>query len=83
MAHIRRGAAGVNGPAIITLNMSESGVWTVPPASKLTADQLSAYRAGELYVNVHTATNKGGVRQSPWGGDVVAYRHDDAKLRTL
>lgn len=60
MAHIHVAAAGKNGPVIVPLVKSAEGVWSVPPGAKLTAEQLKAYRAGELYVNVHTATNKGG-----------------------
>jgi hypothetical protein len=32
----------------------------VPKGSKLTAEQLASYKAGELYVNVHSAAHKGG-----------------------
>jgi hypothetical protein len=60
MAHIHQGAVGTNGPVVITLHRGEAGVWTVPPSSRLTEDQLALFRAGELYVNVHTDTNKGG-----------------------
>lgn len=60
MAHIHQGAAGVNGPVIISLIRGDGGVWTVPPLSRLTVDQLKAYRSGGLYVNVHTDANKGG-----------------------
>lgn len=60
MAHIHVAAAGKNGPVIVPLVKSAEGVWSVPPGAKLTAEQLKAYRAGELYVNVHTAANKGG-----------------------
>jgi hypothetical protein len=59
-AHIHIGAAGKNGPVIVPLVKTADGVWSVPPGAKLTADQLRAYQAGELYVNVHTAANKGG-----------------------
>ena len=59
-AHIHVGAAGVNGPVIIPLTKATDNVWSVPPGTKLTADQLQAYRAGGLYVNVHTEANKGG-----------------------
>jgi len=60
MAHIHIAAAGKNGPVIVPLVKTADGVWSVPPGAKLTADQLKAYQAGELYVNVHTAANKGG-----------------------
>jgi hypothetical protein len=60
MAHIHLGAAGKNGPVIITLTKTAEGVWSVPPGAKLTAEQLKSYQAGELYVNVHTEANKGG-----------------------
>ena len=35
-------------------------VWSVPQNAKLSAEQLAAYRAGRLYVNVHTEASKGG-----------------------
>jgi hypothetical protein len=60
MAHIHIAAAGKNGPVIVPLVKTAEGVWSVPPGAKLTADQLKAYQSGELYVNVHTAANKGG-----------------------
>lgn len=59
-AHIHTGARGVNGPVIITLTRTAEGVWSVPTGSRLNAEQLKAYRAGGLYVNVHTDANKGG-----------------------
>jgi len=59
-AHIHVGAAGVNGPVIVPLTGSAGGVWSVPAGAKLTAEQLDAYKAGNLYVNVHTAEHKGG-----------------------
>lgn len=59
MAHIHHGAAGKNGPVLITLNKSGNN-WMVPADTKLTAEQYKAYKAGELYVNVHSAAHKGG-----------------------
>ena len=59
-AHIHVGAAGVNGPVIIPLTGSAGDTWTVPAGAKLTAEQLDAYKAGNLYVNIHTADHKGG-----------------------
>jgi|GEM_PF-222650 len=59
-AHIHTGAVGVNGPVIIPLAQSSTGVWTVGADAKLTADQVAAMRAGTLYVNVHTSANPGG-----------------------
>ena len=60
MAHIHMAAAGKNGPVVVPLSKTGEGVWSVPAGSKLTPDQLKAYQAGELYVNVHTEANKGG-----------------------
>ena len=59
-AHIHQAAAGKNGPPIITLTKGEDGSWMVPDGSMLTDAQLAAYKAGELYVNVHSAAHKGG-----------------------
>ena len=60
MAHIHIGAKGVNGPVIIPLVGTSPGVWSVPAGAQLNTEQLSAYQAGKLYVNVHSALNKGG-----------------------
>ena len=59
-AHIHVGAAGVNGPVIIPLTGGPGDTWTVPPGAKLTDEQMAAYKAGNLYVNIHTAEHKGG-----------------------
>lgn len=59
-AHIHQAAMGKNGPPIIVLEKGDGGVWTVPKGSKLTDEQFAAYKAGELYVNVHSAAHKGG-----------------------
>jgi hypothetical protein len=60
MAHIHQGAAGQNGPVIIPLTRTAEGTWTVPAGAKLTEAQFEAFKAGNLYVNVHTDANKGG-----------------------
>ena len=60
MAHIHVGATGVNGPVIIPLTGSAGDTWTVPAGAKLTDEQMAAYKAGNLYVNIHTAEHKGG-----------------------
>ena len=59
-AHIHLGAPGQAGPPIITLNGGDVGTWTVPDGAKLTPEQLLSYKAGNLYVNVHTAAFPGG-----------------------
>ena len=66
MAHIHEGAApGQNGPPIITLEKGKDGTWLVPPGSKLTDEQYEAFKAGKLYVNVHSAEHKGGEIRAP------------------
>jgi hypothetical protein len=60
MAHIHAGAPGKNGPVVIPLSADGSGRWTVPAGAKLNAEQMKAYQAGELYVNVHSDAHKGG-----------------------
>lgn len=59
-AHIHQGAAGQNGPVIIPLTKTADNVWSVPAGAKLTDEQFAAFKAGNLYVNVHSAANKGG-----------------------
>jgi hypothetical protein len=60
VAHIHMGAVGANGPVIIPLTGSAGDTWIVPPGAKLTPEQMDAYKAGNLYVNIHSAEHKGG-----------------------
>ena len=59
-AHIHQGARGQNGPVIVPLTKSGDSTWSTPPGAKLNEAQLSAFKAGNLYVNVHSPQNKGG-----------------------
>jgi hypothetical protein len=59
-AHIHMGPAGKNGPVAVPLTKSGDSTWSVPAGAKLTDEQYKAYKAGNLYVNVHSAENKGG-----------------------
>ncbi len=59
-AHIHMAAAGKNGPVIVPMVKSGDSGWTFAPDAKLNADQMKAFQAGELYINVHSAANPGG-----------------------
>jgi len=59
MAHIHMGARGQNGPVIVPLTKS-GDTYTAPAGAKLSDAQMAAFKAGNLYVNVHSAANKGG-----------------------
>jgi CHRD domain len=59
-AHIHTGGKGANGPVIIPLTKKGDNEWTVPPGTKLTEDQYNSFKAGNLYVNVHSAANPNG-----------------------
>jgi CHRD domain len=60
VGHIHVGAPGESGPPIITLSKGADGVWSVPPGSKLTDEQYADFKAGKLYVNIHSAEHKPG-----------------------
>ena len=59
MAHIHIGARGTNGPVIVPLTKA-GDTYTAPAGAKLNDAQMQAFKAGNLYVNVHTDRNKGG-----------------------
>lgn len=59
-AHIHLAEAGKNGPPVITLTKGADGSWSTPEGAKLTDEQYQAFKAGQLYVNVHSAAHKGG-----------------------
>ena len=58
-AHIHIAAAGKNGPVIVPFT-KEGDTYKAPAGAKLNADQMKAFKAGELYFNVHSDANKGG-----------------------
>lgn len=60
VAHIHVGAPGQSGPPIITLDKTADNLWSVPAGSKLTDEQYASFKAGNLYVNVHSAEHKPG-----------------------
>ena len=59
-AHIHDGAPDKNGPVIVPLNKSSDNSWSVPAGARFTDAQFESYKAGNLYINVHTAAHKGG-----------------------
>ena len=59
-AHIHDGAPGKNGPVIVPLSKTSDNSWSVPAGAKFTDAQYENYKAGNLYINVHTAANKAG-----------------------
>ncbi len=60
MAHIHEAPPGKNGGVAVPLAKSGDNTWSVPAGAKLTDAQYEAFKAGNLYVNVHSDANKGG-----------------------
>ena len=59
-AHIHEAAAGKNGPVAVPLEKKGDNEFVVPAGAKLTDAQYKAFKAGHLYVNVHSDAHKGG-----------------------
>ncbi len=60
VAHIHLAPRGTNGPVIVPLTRSGDDTWVVPAGAKLSDEQFQAYKAGNLYVNVHSTRYPGG-----------------------
>ena len=61
MAHVHIAKEiGANGPVIIPLKKTADNVFSVPDGAMLSDDQYAAYKAGLLYVNVHSAAHPAG-----------------------
>jgi len=59
-SHIHEGAAGANGPVIVPFTKTGDNTFEAAPGAMLTEAQYASYKAGKLYVNVHSAKNPGG-----------------------
>ena len=59
-SHIHMGAAGTNGPVIVPFTKTGDNAFGAAADAKLTEEQYAAYKAGTLYVNVHSAKSHGG-----------------------
>ena len=59
-AHIHEGAAGANGPVIVPLRKISDNAFVAADCARLTDAQYAAYKAGNTYVNVHSAKFPGG-----------------------
>lgn len=60
MAHIHEGPPGKNGGVAVPLEKKGDNGWAVPAGAKLSDAQMEAFKAGNLYVNVHSAAHPGG-----------------------
>jgi hypothetical protein len=59
-AHIHEAAPGKNGPVAIPLEKKSDSEFAVPAGAKLSDAQYKAFKAGNLYVNVHSDAHKDG-----------------------
>ena len=59
-AHIHTGAAGANGPVAVPFTKTGDNAFEAPSGAKMNAEQCAAYKAGNTYVNVHSAAHPGG-----------------------
>ena len=58
-AHIHEAAAGKNGRVIVPFQ-KEGDRFAPAAGAKLTPDQMKAFKAGNLYVNIHSAAHPDG-----------------------
>jgi hypothetical protein len=59
-AHIHQGAAGANGKVVVPFAKEGDNKFVAPAGSKLSDEAYEAYKAGNLYVNVHSKDHPGG-----------------------
>ena len=54
------GRRGRNGPVIVPFTKTGDNTFEAAAGAKMTAEQFAAYKAGNTYVNVHSAAHPGG-----------------------
>lgn len=59
-AHIHEAAKGTNGPVIVPLTKISDNAFVAADGARMTEAQYAAYKAGNTYLNVHSAKNPGG-----------------------
>jgi hypothetical protein len=67
VAHIHEGPIGVLSPVIVPLVQGPPGTWTVPDGTIITSEQIDSFKAGNLYVNVHSAAHPNGEIRAQFG----------------
>ncbi|HEX4524786.1 MAG TPA: CHRD domain-containing protein [Casimicrobiaceae bacterium] len=68
-SHIHEGAPGTNGPVIVPFTKTGDNTFASPDGAKLTESQYASYKAGNLYVNVHSAAHPIGEIRAPIKGN--------------
>ena len=67
-SHIHEGAPGTNGPVIVPFTKTGDNTFASSEGAKLTESQYASYKAGNLYVNVHSAAHPIGEIRAPIKG---------------
>jgi hypothetical protein len=68
-SHIHEGAPGTNGPVIVPFTKTGDNTFASSEGAKLTESQYASYKAGTLYVNVHSAAHPIGEIRAPIKGN--------------
>ncbi len=64
-SHIHEGAPGAIGKVIVPFTKTGDNTFASSEGAKLTEEQYAAYKAGNLYVNVHSAAHPVGEIRAP------------------
>ena len=64
-SHIHEGPPGIIGKVIVPFTKTGDNTFESSPGATLTESQYASYKAGNLYVNVHSAAHPVGEIRSP------------------